>query len=131
MKINVLVSLVLSVSNVATAIKFISGPDGWAPAMGFNTTVQTWDDIEPLSVLRVLAPKRQEMKSRAPNVPGSKTVKIRYGPYTVPAPRVYVPKIYLLTRMFRNIILTVLVLVVKEWSGIRRVHRLTSPAVTA
>jgi hypothetical protein len=89
MNINALVLLVFSVSNVATAIKFVSGPNGWAPAMGFNTSLQTWDDVKPpLSVLRALAPKRQEMKSRAPNVPGSKTVKIRYGPYTVPAPRV-------------------------------------------
>lgn len=89
MKTNVLLLSFLSVSNVATAVKFISGPDGWASAIGFNATEQTWDDIKgPPQVIRAAAPKRQEMKTRASTIPGSKSVKIRYGPYTVPAPAV-------------------------------------------
>jgi hypothetical protein len=89
MKTNALALLALSVPNVATAVKFISGPEGWASAIGFNTTEQSWDDVQlPPQVIRAAAPKKQEMKSRAPNVPGSKSVKIRYGPYTVPAPAV-------------------------------------------
>lgn len=89
MKTNALSLLALSVSNVATAVKFISGPEGWASAIGFNASEPDWDDIKlPPQVVRAAAPKRQEMKSRAPNVPGSKSVKIRYGPYTVPAPPV-------------------------------------------
>jgi hypothetical protein len=89
MKTNAPVLLLLSVSNVATAVKFISGPEGWPSAIGFNATEQHWDDIQwPPQVIRAAAPKRQDLKSRAPNVPGSKSVKIRYGPYTVPAPAV-------------------------------------------
>jgi hypothetical protein len=89
MKNNALVLSLLSVSNVATAVKFMSGPEGWPAAIGFNTSEQHWDDIQwPPQVMRAAAPKKQEMKSRAPNVPGSKSVKIRYGPYTVPAPAV-------------------------------------------
>jgi hypothetical protein len=89
MKTHTLISLALSVSNVATAVKFISGPEGWASAIGFNATEQSWDDItSPPQVIRAATPKRQELKTRAPNIPGSKSVKIRYGPYTVPAPPV-------------------------------------------
>jgi hypothetical protein len=44
MKTNTLVLLALSVLNVSTAVKFISGPEGWASAIGFNTTEQNWDD---------------------------------------------------------------------------------------
>jgi hypothetical protein len=89
MKTNAILWSLLSVSNVATAVKFISGPDGWASAKGFNTTEPHWDDVQlPPQVIRAAAPKKQEMKSRAPNIPGSKSVKIRYGPYTVPAPAV-------------------------------------------
>jgi hypothetical protein len=87
MKTNTLVSLALSATNVVTAIKFITGPDGWASSIGFNATEQTWDDIKlPPHVSRVVAPKRQELKRRIPQIPGSKSVKLRYGPYTVPAP---------------------------------------------
>jgi hypothetical protein len=87
MKTSTLVSLALSAINVATAVRFVSGPDGWDQAMRFNATPQSWDDIKmPPHVSRVVAPKRQEMKPRMPQVPGSKTVKVRYGPYTVPAP---------------------------------------------
>jgi hypothetical protein len=91
MKSNALLLLLLSVSNGATAVKFISGPDGWASAIGFNASEQHWDDIPgPEQNIRVAAaaPKRQELKSRAVGIPGAKSVKIRYGPYTVPAPAV-------------------------------------------
>jgi hypothetical protein len=89
MKTNSFALLALSASNVANAVKFISGPEGWPTALGFNTTEQTWDDVQlPPQVIRAAAPKRMELKTRAPNIPGSKSVKIRYGPYTVPAPSV-------------------------------------------
>jgi hypothetical protein len=89
MKTTALVLLALSASDVATAIKFIAGPEGWAQSLGFNSTDQPWDDIKfPPTVMRALAPKRQQMNSRVPTVPNSKTVKLRYGPYTVPAPMV-------------------------------------------
>jgi hypothetical protein len=90
MKTSVFALYALSASNVATAVKFLSGPQEWASAVGLNATEQHWDDVElPPQVIRAAAvPKRQELKSRAPQIPGSKSVKIRYGPYTVPAPRV-------------------------------------------
>jgi hypothetical protein len=87
MKTTTIVSLVLSASNVATAVKFGSGLDGWELAMGFNATAQPWDNIKlPSQVARAVAPKRQELKPRVPHIAGSKSVKMRYGPYTVPAP---------------------------------------------
>jgi hypothetical protein len=88
MKSNALL-LLLSVSNVATAVKFLSGPEGWASAIRINTTEQHWDNIEsPPHVVRAAAPKKMDMKSRVTHIPGAKSVKIRYGPYTVPAPAV-------------------------------------------
>jgi hypothetical protein len=86
MKTTTLISLALSALDAA-AIKFITGPEGWAPAMGFNATKQAWENVKlPPHIKRAEAPKRQEMKPRVKSVPGSKTVKLRYGPYTVPAP---------------------------------------------
>jgi hypothetical protein len=87
MKTTTLVSLALSAINVATAVKFISGPEGWAPSIGFKTEEQTWDDVKTSRIVsRAVAPQRQELKPRIPVLKGSKSVKLRYGPYTVPAP---------------------------------------------
>jgi len=87
MKTIAFLSLASSAFNAVNAVKFVSGPNGWAPAMGFNGSNPTWDDVEPIdrvSRFTNLAPSRQEMKPRISRVPGSKTVKLRYGPYTVP-----------------------------------------------
>jgi len=84
-----LVSLALSAANVANAVKFITGPEGWAPLTLYNATEPTWDEIPTnMRFSRALAPKRQQLKQRVTRVPSSKSVKIRYGPYTVPAPSV-------------------------------------------
>jgi hypothetical protein len=89
MKTTTLVSLALSAINVATAVKFLSGPEGWASSIGFETHTQTWDDVKTSRLAsRAVVPQRQELKARIPLLKGSKSVKIRYGPYTVPAPRV-------------------------------------------
>lgn len=89
MKTNAVLLSFLSAANVASAVKFISGPEGWPSAIKINTTEQTWEDIQlPEHVIRAAAPKRSEMKSRVTHIPGSKSIKIRYGPYTVPAPAV-------------------------------------------
>lgn len=84
-----LISLVLSAANVANAIKFVAGPEGWASHIGYNASDPTWDELTtPLHVSRALAPKRQQLKQRVTRIANSKSVKIRYGPYTVPAPSV-------------------------------------------
>lgn len=95
MKSNALLLSFLSAANVAFAVKFISGPEGWPAAIKINTTEQTWEDVQAApGVIRAAAPKRMTMKSRVSHIPNAKSVKIRYGPYTVPAPKVYViPKL--------------------------------------
>jgi len=89
MKTTTLVSLALSATNVATAVKFISGPEGWAESIGFKPQEQTWDDIKPNRLsARAVQPARQELKARVTGLKNSKSVKLRYGPFTVPAPSV-------------------------------------------
>jgi len=79
---------VLSAANVANAIKFVVGPEGWAEPLGFNASDPTWEqESTPLHVARALAPKRQQLKQRITRIPNSKSVKLRYGPFTVPAPK--------------------------------------------
>ncbi|KAF2665746.1 hypothetical protein BT63DRAFT_417281 [Microthyrium microscopicum] len=82
-------SLILSLAvaaNVASATKFVSAPEGWTQSLNLKTKVTY--DIPRLSSRDVLPPKIQQLKSRNPHIPGSKTVKVRYGPYTVPGARV-------------------------------------------
>jgi hypothetical protein len=85
-----LFALALSaVANVASAVQYVDAPEGWPQAVGFNPTPLEEAGIPKIKrVARAVAPKKQEMKTRVPHVPGSKTVKIRYGPYTVPGARV-------------------------------------------
>jgi hypothetical protein len=74
--------IALSLSATANAVKYVSGPAPWINAVGFNVS-----SVEQPIVKRsagALAPKRQELKNRNPHIPGSKTVKLRYGPYNVP-----------------------------------------------
>jgi hypothetical protein len=81
MKYSAIVALSLTAS--AQAAKFISGPSTWINGVGFNVSSVN----EPLvrrHAKRAVAPKRQELKNRNPHIPGAKTIKIRYGPYTVP-----------------------------------------------
>jgi hypothetical protein len=89
MKYTTLVSLALSAANVATAVKFVVGPEGWADSIGFKTREQTWDDVKPSRIeKRAVVPMRQDLKPRIPFLKNSKSVKLRYGPFTVPAPSV-------------------------------------------
>jgi hypothetical protein len=93
MKTTTLISAALSASRAHAAVKFISGPDGWASSLGFNATETDGlpqFELPHSRVLGMVAPDRQQLKPRSPQIPGSKTVKIRYGPYTVPAPMMYV-----------------------------------------
>jgi len=82
MKASTLFTLATS-ANIAAAIKFIDGPQDWYQAVGFNVT-QKHDSELPHLMARAVAPKRQDLKTRNPHIPNSKTVKMRYGPYTVP-----------------------------------------------
>lgn len=89
MKTNALLLSLLSAANVASAVKFISGPEGWPAAIKINTTEQSWEDVQAApGVIKAAQPKRMVMKSRVTHIPNAKSVKIRYGPYTVPAPAV-------------------------------------------
>jgi hypothetical protein len=90
MKTTTLFTLAISAANVTTAVKFITAPQGWAEAVGFNVTSPEDAGILPIRLRsRAVAPNRQEIKTRNPHIRNSKTVKIRYGPYSVPGARVY------------------------------------------
>jgi hypothetical protein len=84
-----ILSLALTAANVSQAVKFVNGPDGWSNSLGFKTYEQE-DNLAGIveRVGRAVAPKRQELKNRLPHIPNAKSVKIRYGPYTVPGARV-------------------------------------------
>ena len=93
MKTSTFFAFAASVSEVVNAVKFVSGPEGWAELKGFNTT-STLEHKElfaaPNIGKRAALPRKVELKSRIAHIPNSKTIKIRYGPYTVPGGRVYV-----------------------------------------
>jgi hypothetical protein len=90
MKNTAFLALALSAAaNVASAIKFVDAPEGWPQAVGFNPIPLEEAGLPKVRrVARAVAPKRQEIPTRNPHIPNSKTVKIRYGPYTVPGARV-------------------------------------------
>lgn len=89
-----LLALAASAASVS-AVKFVNGPTGWSSSVGFQTDKideRQWDQRAKLAKREEnagpLAAKRQEMKNRNPHIPGAKTVKIRYGPYSVPGAKV-------------------------------------------
>jgi hypothetical protein len=90
MKTSTLITLTLSAAvNVASAVQFVDGPVGWPQALGFKSIPLEQAGLPKVRrAARAVAPKRQEIKTRNPHIPGSKTIKIRYGPYTVPGARV-------------------------------------------
>jgi hypothetical protein len=78
------------VANIASAVKFVNGPETWVQSSQFKTS-----DAPPVIAhaykrsanrlnTRATAPSMQQMKSRTPHIANSKTVKLRYGPYHVP-----------------------------------------------
>lgn len=92
MKTATLFSLAASAA-LTNAVKFVSGPEGWPEAIGFKTTnAEDHGDmfLPPKIKARQSISRKVEMKTRNPHIPNSKTVKIRYGPYTVPGGKVYV-----------------------------------------
>jgi hypothetical protein len=91
MKSSTLFSLAFVV-NIASAVKFVNGPSEWIESSRFNKShvpevvSRAYKRSENRHEARskVTAPAMQQLKSRTPHIPGSKTVKLRYGPYHVP-----------------------------------------------
>jgi hypothetical protein len=75
-------TLLLSIISTAAAEKFLVGPPGWAQSIGINTTEPEHSRLQArqgkaANGLKVV------LKNRTPHVLNSKSVKIRYGPFTV------------------------------------------------
>lgn len=78
-----------SAVNLATAVKFVSAPEGWSESLNFTVREEDFSKYIKREARAVtLAPKTQQLTARVKRIANSKTVKIRYGPYNVPAPRV-------------------------------------------
>jgi hypothetical protein len=78
MKASTLFTTIVSVADIATAVKFTIGPEGWAQSIGYNVT-----DLEAPKLEARQVGGKTVLKNRNPNVPNAKTVKVRYGPFTV------------------------------------------------
>jgi len=79
MKTSTFILTITSAANLAAAVKFALGPPGWAESLGYNVT-----EVPQQSRLRARqAGGKTVIKNRLPNVPNAKSVKVRYGPFTV------------------------------------------------
>jgi hypothetical protein len=85
-------TLFISLLSVAAAEKFIAGPPGWAQSIRLNVT-------EPEQHAQLVARQARagggsgttvSLRNRTPHIKGSKSVKIRYGPFTVRGGGAYV-----------------------------------------
>lgn len=89
MKTTTFLLAAVSAINLVTAVKFVSAPEGWSESLNFTVRDEDFSKYVRREARAVaLAPKKVELKARVAKIANSKTVKIRYGPYTVPAPRV-------------------------------------------
>jgi hypothetical protein len=88
MKASTLVLTLLSVADFAAAIKFVIGPPGWAQGLGFNVTEQP--EEHQLKARQASGGGKTVLKNRLPNIPNAKSVKVRYGPFTVQGGGAYV-----------------------------------------
>jgi len=74
----------LSAVDIAAAEKFVVGPPGWPQSIGLNVTEQ---EDQPHLIARQLGKggsgRTVTLKNRTPHISSSKSVKIRYGPFTV------------------------------------------------
>lgn len=79
-------TLVTTLVSAAAAEKFVVGPDGWSKVLGLNLTQS---EEQPQLIARQAAKGaasgagKTTLKNRLPNIAGAKSVKIRYGPFTV------------------------------------------------
>jgi hypothetical protein len=89
-------TLAISASGVAAGrfSTFVDGPHGWPQAIGLNTTKVSDHGnlfVNPAIKKRDwFAPNRVTLTPRLPHIPSSKSVKLRYGPYTVPGAWMYI-----------------------------------------
>jgi len=85
MKALTLFTTLISAANIAAAEKFVIGPEGWSQTLGYNLTEV--EDNQKLSARQaktaIASGNKSVLKSRLPNIPNAKSVKVRYGPFTV------------------------------------------------
>jgi hypothetical protein len=79
---------ILSAAEFAIAEKFVVGPPGWAQTIGLNVTERE----EHRLAARQAKGKgtKTVLKNRTPHIKNSKSVKIRYGPFTIRGGGAYV-----------------------------------------
>jgi hypothetical protein len=91
MKTFMLFATLLSAVDIAATEKFVVGPPGWPQSIGLNVTEQ---EYHPHLIARQAGKggsgRTVALKNRTPNIRGSKSVKIRYGPFTVRGGGAYV-----------------------------------------
>jgi hypothetical protein len=94
MKTSSIVAFAASAAKAVTAVKFVSAPQDWIHSnLGFNVT-QPEDHGDLFASPKLMGrdamalPLKVELKNRNPHIPGARSVKVRYGPYTVPGGRV-------------------------------------------
>jgi hypothetical protein len=84
MKTSTLLISILSAADIAAAEKFVVGPPGFAQSIGLNVTEP---EHHPQLAARQAkgggSGRTVVLKNRTPQIKGSKSVKIRYGPFTV------------------------------------------------
>lgn len=87
MKAFTLFTALISTASIAAAEKFVVGPEGWSQTLGYNLT--ELEDHPQLAARQAKGASgasgvgRTVLKSRVPYIPNSKSVKVRYGPFTV------------------------------------------------
>jgi hypothetical protein len=81
MKTFTLFIALLSAADIAAAEKFVVGPPGWPQSIGLNVTEQ--EDHPRLTARQAGNGRTVILKNRTPQISGSKSVKIRYGPFSV------------------------------------------------
>jgi hypothetical protein len=82
MKATTLFLTIISAADIAAAEKFITGPPGWAQTLGLN--ISEPEDLPRLRARQARATGlKTVLKNRTPHIKGSKSVKVRYGPFNI------------------------------------------------
>lgn len=84
MKTSTLFISLLSAAGIVAAEKFVVGPPGWVQSLGLNMT----ERVDPPQLVPRQAKgggsgRTVSLRNRTPHIKGSRSVKIRYGPFTV------------------------------------------------
>lgn len=83
MKTSTLLISILSAADIAVAEKFVAGPRAWAQSIGVNVTNPAHHPLVARQAKGGGSGRLVALKNRTPHIRGSKSVKIRYGPFTV------------------------------------------------